>query len=505
MLSVHSGKKAELGQKDWDEVRDRLFSVDQQSKPRVIVSVLMLREGFDVSNICVIVPLRSASASILLEQTVGRGLRLMWRGDSTIEELKQESRDLIASKGEPQNYFDMLFIVEHPRFQEFYDELLAGGLAGELTDQSENVRATGDPELVRLREDFQKFDFQVPIILRDAEQEMRAPSIDPLKLSSSKYPLNDLLAQLGRGDIFTSQAVESGTQFGDYRVNGGVMTATGYNDYLSRLATRIAEAHARAFVTINQQYNKASQFPVLHSHRPLLIGWLDEYIKEGLFGEKFDPLEGENWRILLLTDVTEEMAGKFGALLVEMQENIQVQEAEVSYRRISEVEEVSVRSNASIEVKKSVFPKLPYPSSGGGLERDFMLWADDDSKVESFIKLHEYKHYFMRRPYLKADGMPAQYSPDFLVKTTDVIYVVETKAQSSLVDENVKRKQRSAVAWCEQINSLQPEQRGNRIWRYVLAGEQNVRLSMKNGARCSDFLEMAHLYEEVSPAASKLF
>ena len=53
--------------------------MDRHEKPRVIVSVLMLREGFDVNNICVIVPLRSSQAQILLEQTIGRGLRLMWR------------------------------------------------------------------------------------------------------------------------------------------------------------------------------------------------------------------------------------------------------------------------------------------------------------------------------------------------------------------------------------------------------------------------------------------
>ena len=57
--------------------------------PKVIVSVLMLREGFDVNNICVIVPLRSSQAQILLEQTIGRGLRLMWRGDEQIDELKR--------------------------------------------------------------------------------------------------------------------------------------------------------------------------------------------------------------------------------------------------------------------------------------------------------------------------------------------------------------------------------------------------------------------------------
>src|SRR5690606_5911516 len=79
VLTVDSGKKAELGEKDWAPLRQHLFDVDRHAKPRVIVSVLMLREGFDVSNICVIVPLRASGAQILLEQTIGRGLRLMWR------------------------------------------------------------------------------------------------------------------------------------------------------------------------------------------------------------------------------------------------------------------------------------------------------------------------------------------------------------------------------------------------------------------------------------------
>ena len=62
VMTIDSGKKAELGEKDWAPVRQRLFSVDKHATPRVIVSVLMLREGFDVNNICVIVPLRSSQA-----------------------------------------------------------------------------------------------------------------------------------------------------------------------------------------------------------------------------------------------------------------------------------------------------------------------------------------------------------------------------------------------------------------------------------------------------------
>ena len=62
VMSIDSGRKAELGEKEWAPIRERLFDVDRHAAPRVIVSVLMLREGFDVNNICVIVPLRASQA-----------------------------------------------------------------------------------------------------------------------------------------------------------------------------------------------------------------------------------------------------------------------------------------------------------------------------------------------------------------------------------------------------------------------------------------------------------
>jgi type III restriction enzyme len=122
VMSIDSGKKAELGEKDWAPVRERLFSVDQHATPRVIVSVLMLREGFDVNNICVVVPLRSSQAPILLEQTIGRGLRLMWR-DEEYADLKRENRERINTGLEPSSLIDILSIVEHPAFQSFHNEL----------------------------------------------------------------------------------------------------------------------------------------------------------------------------------------------------------------------------------------------------------------------------------------------------------------------------------------------------------------------------------------------
>ena len=77
VLRIDSDAKGNVKEKEWKEVETRLFDLDHHTSPKVIVSVLMLREGFDVNNICVIVPLRASNAPILLEQLIGRGLRLM--------------------------------------------------------------------------------------------------------------------------------------------------------------------------------------------------------------------------------------------------------------------------------------------------------------------------------------------------------------------------------------------------------------------------------------------
>ena len=505
ILRVDSGRKAELGPKDWEPIREKLFDVDRHKQPKVIVSVLMLREGFDVSNIAVIVPLRSSQASILLEQTIGRGLRLMWRGDPSIDELKAETRKRISRGLEPTNYFDVLFIVEHPAFSDFYDELLSGGLMVETGDDADNTGATGDLEHVDLRPGYQAYDFEIPVILRDADEELRQPSINPLELSASPYPLDLIIKTVGKGDRFVSHDAETGTQYGDYRVDGGVLTATGYNDYLSRMTTRITEALGRTMTKSQSKYNENTKFPILQAYRPLLTGWLDSYIRHRLFGQEFDPLAEENWRVLLLDDIAHSIAGTFATKLVELQDSQVVASAEVQHRSLSEVTTIPVRGSTAEEVNKCIYPKLPIPSQGGGLERRFIRWADKDSGIEALAKVHEYRHDFLRRPYLKADGMPAQYSPDFLIRTPFTIYVVETKAQSALSDENVQRKQKAALAWCEKINELPEEQRDGREWAYVLLGESIVNEWHKKNASVTDLLNYARLRKVSTSQQQRMF
>lgn len=116
----------------------------------------------------------------------------------------------MAKRLEPKNYFDVLFIVEHPAFAEFYDNLLADGVVAEIGDDADKTKATGDLESVNLRACYDAYDFAIPIIIRDADEELRQPSIDPMMLRKSKFQLDWLIKHVGKGDRFVSEDQQTG-------------------------------------------------------------------------------------------------------------------------------------------------------------------------------------------------------------------------------------------------------------------------------------------------------
>lgn len=503
VLRVDSGRRSELGPREWEPIRARLFDLDRQARPRVVVSVLMLREGFDVDSICVVVPLRSAGSGILLEQTIGRGLRLMWRGDPVVEELKRETRERMRRGLEPANHFDVLFIVEHPAFEAFYDELLGDGLLAIVED--DGTAAVGDLERVELRPGWQEYDLVVPEIVREHEEELVEPRIDPRSLEPCRFELAVLRRAVGRGERWSSHDLQTRTQYGDYRVDGGVMTATGYNDFLARITRRIATVVGRTFTPAAARFSAASRYPLLVTHRARIAAWVDRYVRDRLFGEPFDPTLDEGWRVLLLPGVAEHVAGVFSTALVEAQQHRTVATALVEQRSVAEIGSTLMRARDAVPSRKCVFPALRVASRGGGLERRFIEWADRDGRVEAFIKIDEYAHTFLRRPYLRSDGLPAWYSPDFLLRTSEAVYVVETKAQSALAHPDVERKRRAALDWVETLNRLPAAARSGRRWHYVLLGEEAVDAWRRGDGRLSELLELERLSAPTSGGAPTLY
>lgn len=73
VITVHSQTKGE----EKDEVVEKLLTVEDPANPvEIVVHVNMLKEGWDVTNLYTIVPLRKADSRTLVEQSIGRGLRL---------------------------------------------------------------------------------------------------------------------------------------------------------------------------------------------------------------------------------------------------------------------------------------------------------------------------------------------------------------------------------------------------------------------------------------------
>lgn len=88
-----------------EEITQRLLSVEDPNEPtEIVIHVNMLKEGWDVTNLYTIIPLRAANARTLVEQSIGRGLRLPYGKRTGVEEV------------------DRLSIVAHDRFQEIVDE-----------------------------------------------------------------------------------------------------------------------------------------------------------------------------------------------------------------------------------------------------------------------------------------------------------------------------------------------------------------------------------------------
>ena len=88
-----------------DEMVERLLKVELTSEPtEVVIHVNMLKEGWDVTNLYTIVPLRAANARILIEQSIGRGLRLPYGKRTGVTAV------------------DRLNIVAHDKFQEIIEE-----------------------------------------------------------------------------------------------------------------------------------------------------------------------------------------------------------------------------------------------------------------------------------------------------------------------------------------------------------------------------------------------
>lgn len=498
IVTIDSNKQGEVKDEEWQEIKKKLFDIDRYKSPKVVISVLMLREGFDVNNICVLVPLRSSQAPILLEQLVGRGLRLMWRESDYIDIKREDRLRVLKNHQPPRTYIDTLSIVEHPAFIKFYDDLQDQGLVAVDEGDVGVGGATGDILTVGLREDYGKYDFQWPVILHDSIDEFEDAEINLDDLEPfTMYPLPLLRKFLAKeGETFVSQESLTKTTFGKYKVTANLFNASGYNEYLQKLLR---------VVTLRFENCRRQGFPTIQINGAQTVQVMDWYIREKLFAMPFNPFQGNDWKILLAKDgiVTKHIVEQFAVAIYKMQNRLTTINAEVSHTDFSSLRAIKMRESYSMEVQKCIYPRLGYPSHGGGLEKAFIEFLDRDAEVERFLKINENGHSFAIIFYVRKDGLMATYHPDFIVATAEKVYLIETKGDDKVDDVNVRQKQTATVEWIKKINALEPGDRMNRTWEYVLVGESVFYSLSGSGATITDICNMCKV--SYSVATGNLF
>ncbi len=125
VVQIHIGQKEESNEAEWEKVRAAVNAIDRDEIEHldvdgnivtvpnpfnVVISVMMLKEGWDVQNVKVIVPLRPCGSRTLTEQTLGRGLRKMHRPEI------QDDGSAVMTPEE-------LYVIEHPSFEEILDQI----------------------------------------------------------------------------------------------------------------------------------------------------------------------------------------------------------------------------------------------------------------------------------------------------------------------------------------------------------------------------------------------
>jgi type III restriction enzyme len=452
VMVIHS----DLKDKELEEARKALDKIDLDDDPlRVVISVLMLREGFDKNNICVTVVLRATEADLLLEQIVGRGLRLMFPNYEYPElaESKLEAYQEIRRKKNPSSSFDFLFVVEHPRFIEFYNKLKEQGYVFGSGDTSKDT-STGDIIPVdAMTERIPLYDIVWPIQVFDEGKLPELSQIDIKILSPYRDDFHQLKKYLSKL-IIQETHVQTGVKTKAWKLDNE------YFDYFHflRQASRAVAVRGKT--------------SILSAKQAEIAEIIDTYVSEYCFSEQIDFTNSENYQVLNFQPVFDHVVEIISRSIINLIEGYKFEVKKGVWGKLSDVPRIMVRESKSVVTDRSIYPKNGYQLKGGGFERDFMQKVLNPSAgVLAFAKLD--RRHKLKITYRDETSILRNYEVDFIVKTADKIYLVETKADKDLNTPNVAVKVRAAIAWCEQASTIPPlpEFRQPQAWEYLILSE----------------------------------
>jgi type III restriction enzyme len=422
-LIIHTDRSGEVSKKDVDLARRAAHDVDSANSPvNAIVSVLMLREGWDVSNVTVVLGLRpyTSTAAILPEQTMGRGLRLMFRESRVAY---TERVDIIGNRAFL-NFVDELEKIEDLTLETFTlgkDKVLIQTIFPDPTKLDKDITVPVlSPILVRKKS------------LASEIEELDVDSLDTPPLPLKQGDQREITFRYEGYDFLTLQK----------------LIEREYTIPQPQTAEEVVSYYAKR---IAQDVKLPSQFSVL---APKVM----DFFRHKAFGEEVDLQSPEIIRAMA-SNVAQYVAV---TAFVRKLRTIVVEEATPQLldrgRPLSSTPPFPF-SRKTMALAKCLFNLTPCDNE---FELKFARFLNDASDVCRFSKLPPQFGFAIE--YTDSVSNLRYYEPDFVAQLVDgSLWLIETKGRE---DTDVRFKDRAAMLWCENASALTEVE-----WSYLKVAE----------------------------------
>ncbi len=418
ILVIHTKKSGEISEsasgknkEELDKLREQANAIDSLESPaKAIVSVMMLKEGWDVRNVTTIVGLRaySAKSNILPEQTLGRGLRKMYPG----------------------NVEEYVSVVGTNAFMEFVESIRNEGVEFERKPMGAGTGAK-TPLMIEVDEENERknldaLDIALPRLTPRVYREYKnLGDLDESAMGHEKVLYQAFSEEEQREIVFKDVTTGEVT-------HKTMLDTAGVADYRSVLGY-FAQ-------TIMKDLRLVSGYDVLY-------GKVKAFVRDHLFGREVDlevPNTLRNLSELAATRmILESFKKAINALTVCEKGDAEIRD----HIKLRETRPFVVKEQGYVVSKKSVFNRTIGDSR---LELEFARFLEESKDVDAYAK--NYLAVGFRLDYVKADGDISNYHPDFIVKVSDgTTWLVETKGRE---DTNDPGKWDRLQQWCGDASRL---------------------------------------------------
>jgi type III restriction enzyme len=421
VLIIHTKENGEISEaqtgknkEELDKLRAQANGIDSLGSPfKAIVSVMMLKEGWDVKNVTTIVGLRAyaAKSNILPEQTLGRGLRKMYPGG--LEEY--------------------VSVVGTEAFMDFVESIRAEGVVlahkpmGEGTQPKTPIVVEIDNE--NQKKDLTSLDIEIPVLTPRIYREYKnLANLDITRMEHIKVSYWQFSAEQQREIIFKD-------------ITTGIVNHTTYLDTNGIADYRSVIGYFTQ--TIMKDLRLVSGYDVLYPK-------VKSFVQTELFNQAVELDSPNTIRNLSELAATKTLIETFtraiNALTIQDKGDAEIRDS----IKLRETRPFVAKEQGYLVSKKSVFNKIIGDSEFELVFANFMEGCTD---VISYAKNYMAVHF--KLDYVNANGDISNYYPDFLVKLPDKrIFIVETKG---LEDLDIPLKMQRLRQWCEDIDRVQSD------------------------------------------------